>query len=110
LVVTPKTYVLVKKSPDIVMITDVGEEMRLRGVVSNLDGMNVIRVPENRLPSKFGFMLCHPVATVAPVKLESYLVHQNPPFINGDLVEGRINYDAFILDNKAKAIYYQEQA
>ena len=26
---------------------------------------------------------------------------------NGDLVEGRIVYDAFVLDNKKKAIYYQ---
>lgn len=29
------------------------------------------------------------------------------PGISGDLVEGRICYDAFVLDNKKKAIYYQ---
>jgi hypothetical protein len=27
--------------------------------------------------------------------------------ISGSLVEGRICYDAFVLENKAKAIYYQ---
>ena len=53
-------------------------------------------------------MVAHPCATVAPTKLEDYKVHQDPPGISGDLVEGRIVYDAFILENKKKAIYYQE--
>jgi hypothetical protein len=59
------------------------------------------------LPVKFGFMLAHPSATVAPTKLEQYKTHENPPGISGELVEGRIVYDAFVLDNKAKGIYYQ---
>lgn len=52
-------------------------------------------------------MIAHPVATVAPTKLEDYRIHQDPPGISGDLVEGRICYDAFVLDNKKAAIYYQ---
>lgn len=81
--------------------------MRLRGVVSNLDGAAVQKVPASRLPSKFGFMLCHPCATVAPLKLQDYRIHSDPPGISGSLVEGRVVYDAFVLQNKAKAIYYQ---
>lgn len=107
LIVTPNTYAIMKKSADIVMNTDIGADMRLRGVIANLDGLTVIKVPANRLPEKFGFMVVHPCACVAPVKLEDYTVHNNPPGINGDLVEGRICYDAFVLENKAKAIYYQ---
>lgn len=107
LVVTPDTYLLMKQSKDIVMETDIGADMRLRGVIANLDGMAVIRVPANRLPAGFGFMIAHAIATVAPVKLESYKVHEDPPGISGSLVEGRINYDAFVLDNKANAICYQ---
>lgn len=45
----------------------------------------------------------------ALVYLEDYTLHENPPGISDSLVEGRIVYDAFVLDNKAKAIYYQEQ-
>ena len=52
-------------------------------------------------------MLCHKVATVAPTTLEDYKVHQDPPGINGSLIEGRICYDAFVLEKKAKEIYYQ---
>ena len=91
------------------METDIAEDMRLRGVISNLDGAAVIKVPAVRLPENFGFMLAHPCATVAPTKLEDYKVHEDPPGISGSLVEGRICYDAFVLDNKVKAIYYQEQ-
>lgn len=78
-------------------------------ILSNLDGMSVQKIPANRLPAGFGFLVAHPCATVAPVKLEDYTIHENPPGISGSLVEGRICYEAFVLDNKAKAIYYQAQ-
>lgn len=107
LLVTPETYLLMKQSADIFLNTDVAEDMRLKGVIAQLDGAKVIKVPASRLPDKFGFMLAHPVATVAPTKLEDYRVHDNPPGISGSLVEGRICYDAFVLDNKKNAIYYQ---
>lgn len=107
LVVTPATYALMKKSPDVVMETDVGNDLRLKGVIAILDGMNVQKIPANRLPADFGFMVAHPCATVAPVKLEAFNIHNNPPGISGALVEGRIVYDAFVLENKAKALYYQ---
>lgn len=106
LLVTPDTLLLMKQCRDVIMETDIGADLRMRGVVSNLDGANVVKVPASRVPEGFGFLLCHPLATVAPVKLESYNTHKNPPGISGQLVEGRVIYDAFILDNKAKAIYY----
>lgn len=110
LVVTPATYAIMKKCRDIVMETDVGNDLRLKGVIGILDGMNVQKIPAARLPAKFGFLVAHPCATVAPVKLETYNAHNNPPGISGVLVEGRIVYDAFVMENKAKALYYQEQA
>lgn len=107
LVVTPQTYTLMKKCPDITMETDIGNDMRVKGVIGMLDGCTVIKIPANRLPEGFGFMVAHPCATVAPTKLEDYRIHQDPPGISGSLVEGRICYDAFVLENKKKAIYYQ---
>ena len=109
LVVTPATYQLMKKCKDISMETDIGNELRLKGVIGILDGMNVQKIPATRLPANFGFMAAHPCATVAPTKLEEYKVHQDPPGISGSLVESRIVYGAFVLENKAKAIYYQAQ-
>lgn len=107
LVVKPSVYALMKKCKDIVMETNVGNELRLKGVIGVLDGMNVQKIPANRLSAGFGFMVAHPCACVAPVKLEDFRIHQDPPGVSGSLVEGRIVYDAFVLDNKTKAIYYQ---
>ena len=107
LVVTPDTYTLMKKCKDITMETDIGNEMRLKGVIAMIDGLAVQKIPANRLPAKFGFMVAHPQATVAPVKLEDYRIHEDTVYMSGDVVTGRICYDAFVLDNKAKAIYYQ---
>ena len=108
LTVTPDVYRLMKKTPDLTLDCDITVEQKAKGVIAMVDGMDVIKIPKNRVPAKFGFMIAHPVATVAPTKLEDYKVHQDPPGISGELVEGRICYDAFILDNKKMAIYYHE--
>ena len=104
LVVIPSIYTMLKQS-DIFDKTDVGAEMRAKGVVATLDGMNVIKVPSNRVPANFGFMIAHPSATTAPVKLEDYGMHEDTPLSSGTIVTGRICYDAFVLDNKKKGIY-----
>lgn len=109
LTVTPDVYVLMKKCKDIVMETDIANELRIKGVIAMIDGLSVIKIPATRLPAGFGFMIAHPCATVAPTKLEDYKIHADPPGISGSLVEGRICYDAFVLENKKKAIYCQAQ-
>ena len=107
IIVSPTTYTLIKRSKDFIKQSDIAQEMAIKGVVAIVDGLKVIKVPANRLPNKFGFMIAHPIATVSPVKLASYVIHENPPGINGTLVEGRIAYDTFVLENKKKALYYQ---
>ena len=106
LVVTSATYGLMKKSKDIVMETEVGMDMKIKGVIGSLDGMTIVKVPSNRLPEGFQFLITHRIATTAPVKLAEYKIHTDAPGISGSLVEGRVYYDAFVLDNKKDAIYY----
>ena len=105
LIVSPATYRLMKSSKEIVMNDDIGEDMRKRGIVSNLDGMSVQKVPANRLPDKLAFMVAHPSATIAPIKLEDFNVNDGGIYSSGDVVTGRIAYGAFVLDNKKLAIY-----
>ena len=106
LVVTPFVYSLLKKCA-VFDNADIGVEMRKLGVIGILDGMVTVKVPASRLPDGFGFMIAHPSATVAPIKLEDYGIHENTPISSGTIVTGRVVYDAFVLDNKAKGIYYQ---
>lgn len=105
LVVTPATYTILKQAVAFDH-TDVGTELKLNGVLGYLDGMKVVKVPSNRLPEGFGFMIAHPSATVAPVKLEDYGIHRDTPISSGTIVTGRVVYDAFVLENKKYGIYY----
>jgi hypothetical protein len=105
LVVTPAVYTVLKQATEFDN-TDIGADMKLKGVVGILDGMSVVKVPASRLPENFGFMIAHPSATVAPVKLEDYGVHPDTVLSSGTIVTGRIAYDAFVLDNKKSGIYY----
>ena len=110
LVVTPAIFRILKKSPDIVLDCDISEEMRLKGVIAMVDGMTVIKVPANRLPAGFGFMIAHPSATCAPMKLEDYGNHPDTALSSGVIVTGRVCYDTFVLKNKKVGIYYHPVA
>lgn len=104
LTLTPATYSLLKTAA-VFDNTSISDELKAKGAVGYLDGMAVLKVPASRLPANVGFMIVHPSATVAPVKLEDYNVHVDTPLSSGSIVTGRIVYDAFVLDNKAKGIY-----
>lgn len=108
--VSPNFYKLIKLDPTFVKNSDIGQEITIKGQVGLIDGMPVVLTPTSRLPQGVEFIVAHPVATTSPVKLEDYKIHDNPPGINGKLIEGRIRYDAFVLDNKKKAIYVHKSA
>ena len=77
----------------------------LKGQIGTVDGIPIIVLPKSYMPEGVEFFITNKIATTAPVKLSEYKVHDNPPGINGWLVEGRVYHDAFVLDNKKKAIY-----
>ena len=106
LLITPAVYSIMKQAVQF-DYTDVGAELRQLGVIGILDGMAVVKVPAARLPEGFGFMIAHPCATVAPVKLEDYGLHKDTVLSSGTIVTGRVIYDCFVLDNKTPAIYFQ---
>lgn len=105
ILVTPATLKLIKMNNALTLNQDIGKELREKGAVGILDGAAVIKVPESRMPENFGFLYGHPCAIAAPVKLANYKIHEDPPGLSGSLVEGRINYDAFVLENKVEALY-----
>lgn len=103
--VTPEYYKLIKLDEAFIKSTEIAQNMLLKGQIGQVDGVPLILVPGSYLPEHTSFIVTNKIATVAPVKLSEYKVHDNPPGINGWLVEGRVYYDAFVLDNKKTAIY-----
>jgi hypothetical protein len=85
---------------------DSSQKILTSGVIGEVDGVQIKRVPSSRLPVGCSCILTHPYASVAPQQLREYKIHDNPPGISGYKVEGRLIYDCFVLDNKVDGIYY----
>ena len=97
---------LIRQDPAFMMKSNLTQEMVNKGILGEIDGVKIVRVPSTRLPAGCAFILTHPGACVAPRQLEEYKTHLDPPGISGYLVEGRIIYDAFILNGRADGIFY----
>ena len=80
------------------------------GYKGNIDSMAVVTVPSSHMPAGVNFIIKHKGATVDPVTLKKYKIHKQPMGVDGDVVEGRIIYDSFVLDTKAKGIFVHKSA
>lgn len=99
---TPANVKLIKQSPEF-MNDGLGAEMARRGVVGYVDGMPIIQVPSTYMNANCNFIIAEGNGLAAPVKLDVVRTHENPPGINGTLVEMRILHDFFIAKSLAKA-------
>ena len=89
---------------------NMSQEMLIKGIMGECDGVKIVKVPASRLPEGCSFILTHPIAATAPKQLDEYKIHENAPGISGWLIEGRLLFDAFVLNNKADAVYYHGPA
>jgi len=103
-VVTPAFYNFLKLDNNFIKASDIGQGMLINGQVGEVDGVAIVRVPTSYMPTKTDFFITNPVAAPAPIKFAEYRIHENPPGISGWLVEARLYYDCFVLNNKADAI------
>lgn len=98
---------LLKQDSAFMKYGNTSQEMLVKGVIGEVDGAKIVKVPSSRLPAGCAFILCHPLAATAPKQLEEFKTHDNPPGISGWLCEGRFIYDCFVLNEKVGGIYYQ---
>lgn len=108
--VSPSYYKFLKLDDTFIKNSDLGQEAVFNGQVGKIDGVPVVVVPSSYMKSNVNFVITHPSALIAPVQLNEYKIHLNPPGVSGSLVEGRIIHDAFVLKNKAAAIYVHQIA
>lgn len=98
-------YLHAKLADQVVALESLGTKAVKDGSVGTLDGMKVVPVPDSYFPEGLNFMIKYKGATVDPVQLKTYRVLTEQRGIDGDVVEGRIIYDAFVLDTKKNGIF-----
>ena len=98
-------YKLLALSDQFLGIDKLGAKVLSRGEMGEIDGMTVKRVPDSYMPEGVYFLVKYKGCTVDPVKLSETNIHQDPPGISGNLMEGRFYHDAFVLGAKANGLY-----
>ena len=104
--VTPAFYNKLKLDPSFLKNADLGQRMLLNGQVGEVDGVPIVKIPSSYFPAGVHALITNPICAPSPIKLQDFKIHDNPPGINGFLVEGRLRYDCFVLTNKADGIVY----
>lgn len=105
LFVTNSLYKELALSDQFLGVDKLGAKVLTRGEMGEIDGMTVKRVPDGWFPENVYFMVKYKGCTVDPVKLNEANIHQDPPGISGNLLEGRFYHDAFVLGAKANGLY-----
>jgi len=103
--VKTSVYKVLKQADEFLSVEKIADRALRRGVVGEIDGMEVVKVPDSWMPADVYFMIVQKSACISPVKLQDYKLHKDPPGISGSLAEGRILYDAFVIGARQKGIY-----
>lgn len=109
-IVSPAYLNKIKLDDNFTKKGDMATAIAIYGIVGEVDGVPIIKVPSIYLPENVDFIITNPIAMVAPVKLQEFKIHTDAPGISGSLVEARLRHDAFVLNKKADAIGVHKSA
>lgn len=102
--ITPTNYNLLKRDPEFMKACDTTVADLKKGIVGQVDGLTIVKVPASYLVNKFEFMITCKDVAVAINKFNMIRTLDNDSNIDGWLVQGRRYYDCFILSQKATGI------
>lgn len=103
--VTGDVFKLIKLSPEFAGVETLGKKSIGKGIVGEVQGLKVVKVPNTYLPKDCYFLIWVPGAVMFPYKISDAKYHKDPPGLSGDLLEGRHYYDAFVLGAKSAGVY-----
>lgn len=105
LYVTAEMLKAIMLADEFVRADRLAEKAMGKGVIGTLAGAQVVVLPTGYLPDgAYGF-IARRDSLLLPKKISTFKTHQNPPGIDGWLVEGRVYYDAFVLGAKADGVW-----
>ena len=97
-------YKLLVQADAVVNLEGMGSKAVGKGAVGMIDGCVLKPVPTSWMPSGVGAIIKYKGCTVDPVKLKHYDVLPKVQGFDGPVAQGRVYYDAFVLDAKKDGI------
>lgn len=101
---TPTTHNLFKRDPEFQKGCDTSYKDLKKGIIGEVDGNKLVKVPTSWLPANVGFLTVWDKVLVAPTKFDMVRILNEVQGVDGWVAEGRRYYDAFITSNRGKAI------
>ena len=100
-----RTYLpTLKLSSEWTALDSLGGKTLPKGTIGEFDGMPVKPMTSKRMPANVPFMLIYKGSVIAPMKIDTFKGHVDPPGLSGDLLEFRMIHDAFVLGKKASGV------
>jgi hypothetical protein len=102
--ITPTNYNLLKRDPEFVKACDTSVKDLKKGIIGEVDGLTIVKVPASYMVTKFEFMITCKDVAVAINKFDCVRTLDQVQGIDGWVVEGRRYHDCFVLSQKATGI------
>lgn len=108
--ITPTNYNLLKRDPEFMKACDVSVKDLKKGIMGEVDGLTIVKVPSSRMQDDVEFMITCEGVGAAINKYEEVKIHEDSPGISGWLIEGRRYHDFFVFGQKGSGIRVYEKA
>lgn len=99
---------MLRLSTQFMGVDTLANKILTKGVLGTFMGVPVTPVPDDYLKkgtSQCYFLITFKRAVVQPKKIQDFFNHANVPGINGNLLEGRVLYDAAVVGAQADGVY-----
>ena len=96
---------MLRLAPEWNAIDKAAQDYLVMGKIGEFDGCDVVAATPDIWVTGVNFMIVHKDSAVAPQQLNDTKIHQDPPGLSGDLLEGRNIYDCFVKQAKCDGIY-----
>lgn len=107
---SPATYSMLKQDTTFMRSCDTTMADLKKGIIGNVDGVTLIKVPSTYLPTNEVFLFIWEEVLIRPMKFNSTRVLTDVQGIDGAVAEGRRYYDVFGPANKVVGLRYHLSA
>lgn len=98
-------YNLVRNSDEFFKVETLAEKALTKGMVGEIADMKAIKVPDSYLPTGVHFIAIYKPAVLLPHKIRTARILTDVQGIDGSVLEGRNNFEAFVLKEKCEGVY-----
>ena len=103
-------YTMLRLSPEFVGLEALGNKSVAKGVVGEVAGFQVVKVPDNYFAGTTNFIVMNKQSFCMPWQLKTAKVLEDVQGLDGHLCQIRWLFDAFVLDAKKDGVYLSKTA